>query len=272
MNKKHYLLSLIIISILLISASAKSDDEIFRSYDVPLKNQGYQQLVYQTSVVYSPPFCDSIAINVLNTTTLPSGVTWDDFALVVLYNETVEPANSIYDYADRQDALVFRHLDRINWTYGDMNESETFFMGSSLYQDIPFPYSVMTNGTIPYYQLWKEQYEYVLENKIWYKTYPQCMNVPNSLPDDYFNFEKDNPYAFKVVLYYMKTPPVTLKLDIFHVSGGILASSQVETSQNISTSSPTSTASVDESPLAIDILIPFFAIIWYKKKRLRQIG
>ncbi len=269
MNKKHYLLSLIIISILLISASAKSDDEAIRIYDVPLKNQGYQQLVYQTSALYSQRFCESIVISIANASTLPSGVTWDDFALVVLYNETAEPANSIYEYADRQDALVFWVLDGINWTYEGRDGSETFFLSSKLYQDIPFPYSVMTNGTIPYYQRWKQQYDYALERKIWRNFYPQCLNMPNPLPDDYFDFESDNPYAFKVVLYYLKTPPVTLRMSIFHGSDTVIASSQTESSQNHSTSSPTSTASVDESPMAIGILISFFAIVGYKKKHLR---
>ncbi len=271
MNKSYYYLSIAMVFFMIMASFGQSQDKYLSIYTVPLKNQEYKELVYQTEVLYPKGYCGYITMTLKNTSRLPQGVTWDDFALVILYDENAAPANSIFEYANRKDALVFEHT-YLNETYTSTgNDSETWFISTDLQTGgIPFPYSLMRNQTVPYYDLWKQRYELISNKTDWTyiqkytKAYPFCISDVSKISSEDYDLNKDNPYAFKIVLYYSKSPEVNLELEILHTADTIIVSTSDKVVESPSQSTPTQETPF---PLGIAIVIPFFTIVVYKKKQ-----
>ena len=272
MNKSYYYLSIAMVFFMIMASFGQSQDKYLSIYTVPLKNQEYKELVYQTEVLYPKGYCGYITMTLKNTSRLPQGVNWDDFALVILYDEKATPANSIYDYTNRKDALVFRHT-YLNMTYiGTENNSETWFITTDLgISGLPFPYSLLSNGTVPYYGQWKQRYDlvangtdgaYIVKHA---KSYPHCITDTSDISSGDYDLNKDNPYAFKIVLYYLKSPEVNLKLEIYHDSSPILVSDTNKTVESSSQSTPT-----QKSPFPLGIGTVMVAAIFLKRRKDRQ--
>ena len=251
---------------ILMTSSAQTSDDYFESYDFTLTNGDYIQLTYQTDVLFTGELCGYISLFVKNTTSLPQDTTYDDFVLVILYDETSIPADNVWAYEGRSDVLIFRHRSYENVTYEGVEDGqfETLFL---IADNLPFPYSLMENGTIPYYSLWKQRYDlssdlsnlkYVRENL---DSYPSCIRSAEDYSDKSYDFQSDDPLTFKVVLYYLNSAPANVKLDIHHSAGGIPVEEKFIAN----------TSSVQNTPLKFGFFLTALpAISLWKRKLKRQ--
>ncbi len=263
MRSKLYFSIILLIS--LLTGSAFASNHYINTYEFTLADQGYAELIYRAEILFpESSFCEYLSINLKNTTNFPVDVSYNDFVMVILYDENSIPYENADYYENRTDALVFRHRSYFNITYEGVepDQKETIFISPNIEGGIPFPYSLLPNGSIPYYGLWRYRSgllnnaanrDYVNSNV---SLYPTCIENIEENPYGQFNSVNDDPFTFKIVLYYLNSPSVNVNLEIHHTAYGVTAE----------TSTPTST--IDGLPILFDtvFLLYFPALVLTKRK------
>ncbi len=225
--------------------------------DVAFETAGFQEFVLNASrnASYSsgeaglPPHCENTGILLMNATNLPQGTGYDDFRIVVLYNESAESLPSYTDYLNRSDARIYTSTDKGYATLPETLGNITYT--AFIWFTFAFPYSLFLNDSIP------------SNNDV-------CLKPESELEKYHsptlFNFEEDDPYRFKVVIYYLGKEPVNLH---FMLGTGASPFDGGSASAVLSPSSPASssetTSSVSSLPVSVIAIV--FALFVVRKSR-----
>ncbi len=215
----------------------------------------------QNNASKSPPgsHCEGTMISLMNSTNLPKGTHYEDFRVVVFYNENASAKQDYREHVNTSDAIVFSFSSTLS------NENGIFItvLGNITYStfiifSFPFPYSLYTNGTIPT----NEQ--------------NGCLKPSHELEKDHsssqFDFEADDPYKFKIAVYYLGDEPVEVEL-LMDIGAIILSGGNDNTVQTPTAILGHSTSSTSV-PLGQVIFTQYFGVaigLMVAKRRLNTI-
>ncbi len=162
--------------------------------------------------------CPLTTLLIENMTDLPEGANASDFKLVILLNENQAPLDDVLAYSNKT-AFVYDfewifHGHFYNETSGkDQNFTEIVPVNKDIV--VPFPHSNLRNGTIPVPNTECRD----SRSKLIAQLNSSTANRYAPLTLDDFSFEHDDPYVFKVVMYYLAEGDVSLRV---HISDGVV--------------------------------------------------
>ena len=224
---KNSLILMITILLLAQHISAEQTNNNYNSnesyYDMQFTESGYQSIIVSVNDSWEyyedgGVLCPTTTILVENMTNLPQGVNASFFKLVILLNESQSPLDDVNAYSNKT-AFVYE----FNWIFhgkfynGTSGKDQNFTKLLPINRDIsvPFPHSNLRNGTIP---VPNTQCRDSRDNLI-AQLNSSAANRYAPLTLENFSFEHDDPYIFKVILYYLAEGDVLMRV---HISDGVV--------------------------------------------------